>query len=309
MSPLRNYIKRIGEIEFAIKALVAYKLGQGDTNFLQHIPACKNTKYAFLIQTFIGQTMRKPVDILCIGRKDSDIIVTTIEVKNDLAGIDDLVQLLKYQEIFRIRNIDKGSLTYKFSSCLLAKRFQPELVDYVSMRNIIMNWEEVILLKYVPTSNGKDATFTVHTLPKPSLSFSKARPRIEVDVSQASLDPMRFYSGLGKKIPPKTSIEFLSTQDNVMILRKCYIYNNQKVTLGNVLAYAIDGKCGLKEFTDFINHLRTEAEKFQGDFMALEPVLIAEAYDGLIEFFIEQYNKYEIQARRQPISAFISKAQ
>ncbi len=69
---LRNYIKRVGEIEFALKAVVAYKLGQEDPDFTCFIPACRNGQYDFLIQTFIGQTIRRPVDLVCIGYHNSE---------------------------------------------------------------------------------------------------------------------------------------------------------------------------------------------------------------------------------------------
>ncbi|MEM3551240.1 MAG: hypothetical protein QXV01_09155, partial [Candidatus Bathyarchaeia archaeon] len=59
MEPLRDHIKRVGEIEFAIKALAAYKLGRRDKDLIDYIPACKNGDYDFVIETFVGQTMRK----------------------------------------------------------------------------------------------------------------------------------------------------------------------------------------------------------------------------------------------------------
>jgi hypothetical protein len=159
---LRNHIKRIGEIEFALKAVVAYKLGQEDPNFTQFIPACRDRQYDFLIQTFIGQTIRRPVDLVCIGYGNSERALTIIEVKRDIAKIDDLVQLLNYQEIFRIRGDEVSNLN--FSACLLAKRFQPELVNYCHLRNLFIPWEEIVLLSYTPISNGTDAKFTIQTL-------------------------------------------------------------------------------------------------------------------------------------------------
>lgn len=305
MSPLKNYIKRIGEIEFAIKALIAYKLGRGAPNFIRFIPACRSGEYEFLIQTFVGATMRRPVDILCIGKTGSKKIVTTIEVKKDLARIDDLVQLFKYSEIFRMRNIDIGSLTYDFSSCLIARRFQSELINYVSVRNTLVPWEEVILLRYTPTSNGRDATFAIQALPRTLFLPSKIYPKVKGDVSQACIDPKGFYSALGKKILPNIDIEFQSSEENVTILRKYYLHNNQRVFLNNILVYVINGKCDAKEFIKFMNYLRKETEKFRGDFMAVEPIIIAKDYDNLIGFFIEQYNKYETEVRRQRISAYI----
>ena len=49
MESLREHIRRIGEIEFAIKALVAHKLGQRSSDLTQHIPACRNGEYDFLL--------------------------------------------------------------------------------------------------------------------------------------------------------------------------------------------------------------------------------------------------------------------
>lgn len=313
MPSLRKYIKRIGEIEFAVKALVAYELGRENQNFIKHIPACRNTEYDFLIETFIGQTMRKPVDLLCVGSKESEKIVTIIEAKTDLANIDHLVQLLKYQEMFKIRrNIDRDSLAYKFSSCLLAKRFHQELINYASARNVYIPWEEIILLKYAPSRNGESAVFTTQTLPKPTHLPSKnypriKTPRIKTNIRMARSKPEEFYYGLGKKIPPKTSIELFSSEENVTILRKCLFHNKQKVILGDVLIYVIYEHCADQEFIKFMDSLRGEAEKYQGDLMVIEPILIAEDYDNLIRFFLEQYNRYETRTRRQPISAYTLK--
>lgn len=307
MEPLRNHIRRVGEIEFAIKALVSYELGKRNPNLIQHIPACRSADYDFLIESFIGQTMRRPTDILCISSRDSEKVVTILEGKTARADMDDLIQSLKYQELFKLRNIDRGSLTYKMSICLLAQRFHRELVNYTSIRNDVIRWEEVILLKYSPTQNGKNATFTTEMLAKPSiLAMPKTYPKIETHqlLSKISSNPSGLYPILGKKIPPKTIIELRSSKENVSILQKYYRYNGQKILLGHILIYLIRKKCVLEDFIDFMNKTHEEANKFQGDFMAVDPVVVAENYDNLTKFFIEKYNKYESRARHQPISAY-----
>ena len=305
MSPIRNYIERIGKIEFPIKALVAYELGRKNPNLTRYIPACITTEYDFLIETFVGQTTRRTVDILCIGTKGSETLVTIIEFKKEDADINCLVQALKYLETFRIRNVDRGSLTYKMSACLGAQRFEQGLIDYVSVRKLVIPWEEVILLKYTPTPNAKDATFTTESLHKPTFLSSKTYPKVKIDISQARSDPEAFYTALGKKKVPKTKIEFISSEENVTILKKHYLKKQQKICLRNVLIYRLPGKCAIKEFTEFMNRLRTEAETLLGNYMAVEPVLVAKDYDNLTGFFVEQYNKYETRVRRQPISAYI----
>lgn len=304
MSPLRNYIERIGEIEFPIKALVAYELGRKNRNLTRYIPACTATEYDFLIETFVGQTTRRPVDILCIGTKGSETLATIIEFKKEDADINCLVQALKYLETFRIRNVDRGSLTYKMSACLVAQKFEEELIRYVSARKLVIAWEEVVLLKYTPTPNAKDATFKTEPLLKPTVLSARTYPKVKIDSSQAHTNPEAFYAAFGKKKAPKTKIEFKSSEKNVTILQKHYL-KKQQIYLSNVLIYELPGKCAIKEFTEFMNRLRIEAESLQGDYMVVEPVLVAEDYDTLIGFFIEQYNKYETRARRQPISAYI----
>lgn len=308
VTPLRNYIQRIGEIEFAIKALVAHELGRKDPRFINYIPACRGSEYDFLIETFVGQTMRKPVDILCIANRDSKQ-VTTIEAKTDRAYIKDLIQSLKYQEIFKLRNIDKGSLTYKFSICLLAKRFHRELVEYTSIRNTFLPWEEIILLKYIPTRDGKDATFTPQMLPKRLLApISKTYPKINVrnPLSLISSDADKFYTIFKKKALPKITTEVTGAHDeNVIILERKYNNDGKKVSIGCILICQIYGKCHLKDFIEFMNHVHDEVNKSQGDFMSIEPIIVAEDYENLIGLFIEKYNQYETLAQRQPISAYV----
>jgi len=304
MSPLRDHIVRIGEIEYAVKALVAYELGRENPDFIQHIPACRNIEYDFLIETFIGQTIRKPVDLLCIGTKDSGKIVTTIEAKTDRAEIEHLVQVLKYQEVFKTRNVDRGSLSYQYSSCLLAKRFHQELGQYVSARNLYVPREEVILLKYAPSTDGKHATFTSLALRRPSMLPSEPFPRIRTDGVDISLDPAGFYSELGKGMPARVDLEFDSSEENIIILQRYYSHNNRKMNLGAVLVYVLDGECTDELFVKFMDRLHREALKFQGDFMAVEPVVIAEDYDNSVAFFIKEYNRYETRAGKQPISAY-----
>jgi hypothetical protein len=308
MEPLRTHIRRIGEIEFAIKALVAYKLGRGSPDLIQYIPACRNGKYDFLIESFIGQTMRRPTDILCINREDSNRSVTILEGKTNQAGIDDLIQSLRYWELFKLRNIDKGSLTYKMSVCLLAQRFHKELVNYVAIRNIILSWEKVILLKYTPTHGGKDATFSFLTLlPHSTILMPRTYPKIQIHklLLQIRSNPNDLYSVLGKKTPPKTVIGLKSSEKDASVLQRYYLHRGQKTLSSHILIYLIREDCTVKNFLKFMNRTHEEVNKLQGDFQAVEPIIIAKDYDDSINFFIKKYNSYETHARRQPISAYV----
>jgi len=307
MEPLSIKIRRIGEIEFAIKAFVAHELGQRNQSLTQFISACMNAEYDFLIESFIGQTTRKPTDILCISSGDAEKSVTIMEVKTDQARMDDLVQSLNYLELFKLRNLDRGSLTYKMSVCLLAQRFHPELVNYISLRNKFLPWEGTTLLKYMPTQNGKSATFAPQILVEPQVIRLKTFPRVNIfdELSDISSNFSGFFAKLGKKIPPKTGFELVSSQGNVTILQKSYFDSGKKTTLGHILIFDIRRKCTSENLFKLMNLIRQEANIFEGDLKAIEPIIIAEDYDSLVNFFVEEYNKYETRARRQPISGYI----
>jgi hypothetical protein len=301
--PLKNHIKRVGELEFSVKAIVAYKLGQGDPNFIQLIPACRTMKYDFLIQNYIGQTMRRPVDFICIGYEDSVKTISIIEAKKDVAGLNDLVQLLSYQEIFRIRNVGRDKLNYNFLPCLLAREFQTELINYCSLRNTFIPWEKVTLIKYSPVSEGTDATFTAQTLPKPMHLISTTySSKMKIDISQIRSNPQEFYSTLKEGFTGKAGVEVSSFEESVILLRKYYQVDSS--TLGYIFVYIVPKKCEIDEFIKFMKLLYEKAGNAKEKFMAIEPILISKDYDNLVASFIEQYNYYEAQAVRQPISYY-----
>jgi hypothetical protein len=300
-TPLKDHIKGVGRLEFAVKAVMAHKLGRSDHNLIQLIPACKTMNYDFLIQSYIGQTMRKPADFICIGYEDSRKTVSIIEVKRDKAKPNDLIQLLKYQELFRLRNVGKDEISYEFSPCLVAQTFQEELIDYCYLRNLFIPWERVILIKYRPTSNGTDALFEAQTLSRLARLTSKAYALAgkKIEISKVLSDPRGFYFTLKEGLTNKISVEISSHERDTILLRKYYQVDGS--TLGYVLIYISPHKCGVKEFIEFMKRLYEEVRKTKEKFMAIEPILISKDYDDLVISFIELYNYYEIQALRQPI--------
>lgn len=309
MDPLRNYIKRIGEIEFSIKALVAYELGRKDPNIIQFIPACASKDYDFLIESFIGQTIRRPADIICLNRNETAKSITVIEAKTDKAKVSHLIQSIKYCQQLRLANLYKDGSNLNMSIVLLAKRFDQELVEYACTRNIFMPWESVILLKYKPTSDGKDASFSKQILNKPSaLSSPLIFP--SVDASQLrsliSSKPTKIYAVLKKKTLPNIILKTKKRTESDIILEKYLKINGKETLLGHVLLHASHGEFNHNKLIDFIARINDEAKVFKGDSMAVDPVIIAKSYDALATYFIVKYNAYEIYCRRQPISAYLS---
>lgn len=308
MSPLRNHIKKIGNIEFAIKALVTYQIANKNPELIQYIPACRNGQCDCLIESFIGQTMRRPTDILCIKSEDSKRDVTIIEGKTAVATMDDLIQSLRYQEIFKLRNSDRRNLQYEISIFLLAQRFHKDLINYIPIRNIVLPLEEVILLKYTPRQDGTDAKFSLQQSINQSID-STLTTYSEIKTYQPELqilsNPNNIYSITGRKIPSKIKIDVESSTKDVIVLQKYYNIREQKILLGHILINLIPRKVVIDDIVGVMNKIYTEANKFQGDFMAVEPIIVAESYDVTTKFFINKYNEYEVRARRQPIAAYI----
>jgi hypothetical protein len=194
------------------------------------------------------------------------------------------------------------------SVCLLAQYFKEDLVNYVKVRNVIIPWEEAILLRYIPTQNGKDAIFETPTLTEPSILLSQTFPAIDEKtlLSKMHIEANNAYAMFNKKIPPKITLEFESSELRSHVLRKYYLHDGEKILLGNVLIYLLNKRCTLEAFAEFMNRVNTEANRFGGDFMSVEPVIVAEGYEPLVGFFISKYNENEILARKQPITAFVA---
>jgi len=307
-SSLRSHIRGIGEIEFAVKGLVAYKLGQRDSDLVKWIPACGKGQYDFLIESFVGQTARKPTDILCISSGGLEKVVTVVEAKTGLVEINDLIQSLKYQELFRLRNIHKGSLTYRMSVCLLGQRFHQELIDYTWIRKMVLPWEEIVLLRYTPTENGKNATFASETSAgRVSPAIRKVYPQINMHdlLSQISRSPNGLYPILGRTILPRTEIELKHSKENIHVLQKYYSRDGRKLLLGHIVICQVHGSCVLEDLRKFMTNIYEEAGQFQGNLMAVDPVIAAENYDDPARFFIDQYNIYETRAGRRTICAYV----
>jgi hypothetical protein len=304
--PLSQHIRRVGRIEFAVKALAAHRLALRDPELVKHIPACRE-RYEFLIETFVGQTARKPTDIFIECNRDGKTAVTILEAKVDLANMMDLAQALKYQEIFKLRNIDRGSLGYNMSTCLLAQRFDKDLISYSFTRNRVLPHEEVVLLKYVPNKNGTNAEFLNQKL---ELLESGKNNAYRVISSKAPLpdlssDPSKFCSIFAeKRFSSRTSLELKSHENNTIILRKFYADKDERTCLSHILVHDVQGCCGVPELREFMSLVKKETG-CQGHFIVVEPMLLASDYDDEAELFIANYNACDTQTGRHPISAYI----
>jgi hypothetical protein len=169
-------------------------------------------------------------------------------------------------------------------------------------------WEEIILLKYTPTQDGKNATFTSQRLAgRVPSAMPKVYPEVNIHhlLSRISSSPNGLYPVLGKKIPPSTDIEFKYSEENSHILQKYYSCNGRKLLLGHILICELHRTCALEDLSEFIRNIYEEAIKFQGNLMAVDPIIVAESYDDSVKFFIDQYNTYETRAGRQAISAYM----
>jgi hypothetical protein len=308
--PIKTQIKKVGNIEFAVKAIAAYHLGQKNPEFTVMIPACRTGKYDFLIESFLGSTVRRPTDIVCISNEvdTTDREVTIIEAKTETAEKKDLIQALRYREIYRLRNADKGALDSKISVCLLAKSFKQDLIDYVSIRNKVLINQEVILLKYSPTANQTDANFVkIDTTKTPWYSYQHNFPSINPnEVFETTIkDPMAGYRLFNGNSDYEFFLETSERSTNILTLKKFFNKNGKTVLLGKVLINRIDGTCKVGNLTEFLTLIDGEAKQFNGDYMYIEPIIIANSYDSLVADFIAEYNSLEVLSHKQEISAWL----
>jgi len=306
MVPLKEHIQRIGSLEFAVKGLVAYKLAHRESDLLDSLSEALPSEYDFIIEAFLGQTMRRPIDIMCTSHGHPKKI-TILEAKTDQVVTDDLIQCVKYKEIFRLRNIEKLSGDYQYFFCMLGQRFQKELIEYASLRNSIVPREKVVLLKYESRNNGKDASFELEKLPEPRvLPFGGSHPKITSNQSlqQIASDTLNFYKIFKKELHPQIELKVKSYDADTLLLEKRYKKGN--LTLGYVLIHQIHDICDSKKFADFLELLSRASQDIRGDLLGIEAILIATGYDSLVDHFVENYNEFESPSLHQPILIYVA---
>jgi predicted RNA-binding protein len=141
--PIKENLFKVGNIENAIKAVMLYKLANGDSTLKNILTLPPN--YDFVNEFFIAQTTRKAIDILI---KAPNFLVI-LEFKTKKCDITALKQSLYYRDLLIqrtwVNNDDKILLG------LVAQSFTNELFDSVKKINCVN--EQVKLIKYVPSNN------------------------------------------------------------------------------------------------------------------------------------------------------------
>ena len=156
---LASRINHVGRYEFAVKALLVHRLAHKDRNTRLLIPACSTTSYDVLVESFIGPTVRRPSDLLCVGNDGHGPHVTVVEAKTDRVRLDDVGQVTRYLDIFRTRNRSISGMQYSVSGVLLGQRLDSDLRDYTAIRNQVFGVEPLSLVEYLPNDDGTDASF------------------------------------------------------------------------------------------------------------------------------------------------------
>lgn len=154
-TPLHSQIGDIGRYENSIKALLMYKLAQRDP----YLVGVFGDITDFMNEVFIAQTTRKSIDILCISEVEGKSAYTICEVKTGKCDTKSLSQVLYYVDLFKQKDlVDINSDIVV--GCLIGRTFDEHVVEYSIERNRQGVNGPLILLRYQPSVNGRDATFS-----------------------------------------------------------------------------------------------------------------------------------------------------
>jgi len=298
---LASLISNVGRYEFAVKALLVYRLASRDPNTRLWIPACNTTSYDVLVESLIGPTVRKPSDVLCIGNDERGPHVTVIEAKNDRVRLDDAGQVMRYLDTFRARNRSISQREYSVSGCLLGQRFDKDLRAYVSIRNQILDVEPLTLVKYLPNNNNTEASFQ----PLHDSAPSPPPPSPIQDVINLP-DPIRsFEQDPGEAYRRLMRLDQEATPDVIMRPRTAAPLLLERSggggRIGSTVIHVVDGRCGTDQVRDLMTEVYRYATQSDFDLLSVEPVLIARTFDPAVSWFLSQYNQIEAFANRSPI--------
>lgn len=153
--PIRDCIKDIGRYENSIKALLMYKIGHNDPSIINIMGPISD----FLNEVFIAQTTRKSIDILCINNHPSNSKKYIIcEVKTNKCSSNSLNQVLYYMDLFKRKDL-VDIYNDIIIGALIGQNFEKEIVKFSQKKNRQGVNGSIMLIKYTPIENGKDAIF------------------------------------------------------------------------------------------------------------------------------------------------------
>lgn len=300
---LRIKIDSIGNIENAIKALLMYELRE-KTKFVEDIFG--NT-IDFMNEVFVAQTTRKLFDILVISKNKEARTYFIIEVKTDRFHTYELSQLLRYLDLFRQReifNIKNDNI----EGCILAKRIDTNVVEFVSLYNKLGVFDKIIMITYEPRNSGKEAIFKIQRditqvtaeFPKGASAFNfKLNYDDITEKTISSLPIFRVLPNISRTILKKNEVKklFILEEDQLKA-------DGTREKFGYVFLRFFKNKLewnGLKEFMQDMKEFVEESD--EKDYMETCPTIITPKVEDEALRFINLYNTYQ---RRKAIKLFLT---
>ena len=298
LNPMRTQVKDVGRYENAVKALLMDKLADSHPSLAAIFPNYVD----YMNETFVAPTTRKLMDILIVSETNEDSHhYYIVEAKNAKFGFGELWQLMLYIDLFRQRPIFRPKID-KISACALAATFDLNTVEFTNMHNTLSPYDPIILIQYKPTSQTKDALFTVlpGTVPPPKksaiapLPWGTPTPIKDINTNASTglpCCPNNRYTDLSLSKQP-TSNSFIIEEKNKLTNR----------TISICYAFVWDETFSKSAFHSFIKILYEEVAPITSyNFRAINPVIISRGYEPLTLNYIASYNELSV---RRPISAY-----
>ena len=138
------------------------------------------------------------------------------------------------------------------------------------------------------------------------LPFNSSHPMISLgqNLGEIAGETLNFYKIFKREQYPQIELKVKSHNLDTLFLEKSYKKDN--LALGYILIRQIHGICDPKKFTDFLGLLSAASLETKGDLLAIEPILIAKGYDGLVDLFMKKYNEFESPSLHQAILTYIN---
>lgn len=304
---LKKKISSVGNIENAIKALLMYELRE-QTEFTRET---FGNVIDFMNEVFVAQTTRKLFDILVISKNDSGRNYFIIEAKTDRFNATELTQLLGYLDLFRQREIFNMKKD-KITGCILAKRFDNDVKNFISLYNQLGVFEEIKIIQYNPKDNYKDAEFKV-------LEDDKViNVKTSNDVSIMKLNHKIDYNSITEKqifdlpifrpIPNiNRSIIKKDESEKYYVIQEDLVKPDRKLEekIGYVLLYISNNKIDWSILQKFMSKLKEFIENTdEKDYMEARPIILAKEVADKVLDFIYLYNTHQ---KRKKIQIYLTK--
>jgi len=285
-APIEEKIIKVESIENSVKAIFLSKLKNRD-------PSLSNifgNVYDYMNETFIAQTTRKLIDLLCISKNENGRIYYIIEAKSGTVNFSEghLRQFLTYLDLFKQKSLVNPNKDLVIGG-ILFRKCDEKVIHAVSQLNEMNIFDGIKFIKFDCINNNNVIFSELNNIQNILLFENQSLPIYHLDSFNLDMILNKDFSSLIYCYDQSEKTE------DILIIRE-KIKDESSNWEFNTKCFFIkkyETEVDIAKLLIFLTELKTfVGEEYNHDYMKVTPVLIGPIFNEEVKKKIEIYNNY-----------------